>query len=73
MVVITFPDDTTRKKALGFLIGRYSGRVLKSGENIVPYEALAALADQNFTFTVHGKAKYAKHVEALRAPFTKPV
>ena len=67
MVAITFPDSETQKKALGFLLGRFSGKVLKSGEHIVPEEALAILADQGLTFTVHGKASYEKQVAALRS------
>ena len=67
IVVITFPDAVTQKKALGFLLGRYSGKVLKTGEHLVPEAAVAALADQNITFTVHGKASYEKQVEALRS------
>ncbi len=66
MVVITFPDAGTQKRALGFLLGRFSGRALKTGEHIVPEAALAALAEQNITFTVHGKASYEKQVAALR-------
>ena len=67
MVVITFPDAETQKKALGFLLGRFSGKVLKTGEYIVPEAALAALAERNITFTVHGKASYEKQVAALRS------
>jgi hypothetical protein len=67
MVVITFPDEATERKALGFLLGRFSGQVLKSGEHIVPEAALAALAGRNITFTVHGKATYEKQVAALRS------
>jgi hypothetical protein len=66
MVVITFPDKDTQKRALGFLLGRFSGKVLKNGEHIVPEAALGALADQNIPFTVHGKASYEKRVAALR-------
>ncbi len=73
MVVITFPDSDTQKKALGFLLGRFSGKVLKSGEHIVPEAAMAALADQNITFTVHGKASYEKQVAALRSAAADPV
>jgi hypothetical protein len=51
MVTIVFPDRETEKRALGFLLGRFSGRVLKSGEHIVPEAALEALADQNIPFT----------------------
>ena len=49
MVTITFQDREVEKRALGFLLGRFSGRVLKSGEHLVPEEALAALADQKIT------------------------
>jgi hypothetical protein len=70
MVIITFPDKETQKKALGFLLGRFSGHALKSGEHIVPEAAMAALADQNIPFTVHGKAPYEKQVAALRSAAT---
>jgi hypothetical protein len=67
MVVITFPDNETQKKALGFLLGRFSGKVLKNGEHIVPEAALAALAKQDISFTVHGRASYEKQIAALRS------
>ena len=67
MVIITFPDKATQRKAVGFLLGRFSGKVLKNGEHIVPEAALAALADQSISFTVHGKASYEKQVAALRS------
>lgn len=51
MVVITFPDSDTQKKALGFLLGRFSGKVLKNGEHIVPEAAL----ERGLTFTVEGR------------------
>ena len=51
MVTITFPDREVEKKALAFLLGRFSGRVLRSGEHLVPEAALEALADQNIPFT----------------------
>lgn len=52
MVTITFPDRDTEKHALGFLLGRFSGRVLRSGEHLVPDAALEALADAGIPFTV---------------------
>src|SRR5947207_9429450 len=55
MVTITFPDRETEKRALAFLLGRFSGRVLRSGEHVVPEAALEALADQNIPFTIDGK------------------
>ncbi len=55
MITITFPDTETEKRALGFLLGRFSGRVLKSGEHLVPDAALEALANQNIPFFLEGK------------------
>ena len=52
MVTITFPDRETEKRALAFLLGRFSGRVLRSGEHWVPESALEALADQNIPFNM---------------------
>jgi hypothetical protein len=50
MVMITFEDRATERKALAFLLGRFSGRVLKGGEHLVPEAALEALAEQNILF-----------------------
>ncbi len=66
MITITFPDRETEKRALGFLLGRFSGRVLKSGEHLVPEAALEALADQNIPFTVKGKTTYEQQIAAIR-------
>jgi hypothetical protein len=56
MVSISFPDRDTEKRALAFLLGRFSGRVLQSGEHLVSEAALEALAQQDISFTVKGKA-----------------
>jgi hypothetical protein len=66
MITIVFPDRETEKRALGFLLGRFSGRVLRSGEHIVPEAALEALAEQNIPFTVRGKTTYEQQLAALR-------
>ncbi len=73
MVTITFDDRETEKRALAFLIGRFSGRVLRSGEHLVPEAALEALADQNIPFTVLGKATYEQQMAALRGAIAPPV
>jgi hypothetical protein len=73
MVTITFPDRETEKRALAFLIGRFSGRVLSSGEHLVPEAALEALADQNIPFTVKGKTTYEQQVAAIRGAASSPV
>jgi hypothetical protein len=73
MVTITFPDRPTEKRALAFLLGRFSGRVLKSGEHLVPAAALEALADQNIPFVVKGKTTYEQQVAAIRGAAPAPV
>jgi hypothetical protein len=54
MVKITFQNRATERKALGYLLGRFSGRVLKGGEHLVPEAALEALAEQKIPFKVKG-------------------
>ena len=66
MITITFPDRETEKRALGFLLGRFSGRVLKSGEHLVPEAALEALSDQSISFTVNGKSTYEQQITTVR-------
>ena len=66
MITITFSDRETERKALAFLLGRFSGRVLRSGEHIVPEAALEALADRGISFTVKGKTTYDEQVAAIR-------
>lgn len=73
MVTITFPDRESEKKAIGYLLGRFSGRVLKSGEHIVPEAALEALADQNIPFAVQGKTTYEQQMAAVRGSATTPI
>jgi hypothetical protein len=73
MVTITFPNRDVEKRALGFLLGRFSGRVLRSGEHLVPEAALEALADQNIPFTVKGKTTYEQQVAAIRGVASAPV
>jgi len=73
VVTITFPDRDTEKRALAFLLGRFSGRVMRSGEHLVPEAALEALADQNIPFTVKGKTSYEQQVAAIRGDAQSPV
>ena len=72
MVIITFPDPETRKEALEFLLGRFAGTILKSGEVIIPENALKSLAGQNLVFTVKGKVDEAE-VASLRIAAAKSV
>ncbi|HEY3320026.1 MAG TPA: hypothetical protein VGP72_06150 [Planctomycetota bacterium] len=73
MVTITFPDKQTEKRGLGFLIGHFSGHVLRNGEHIVPEAALEALADQNIPFVVKGKTTYEQQMAAIRGAVSTPI
>ncbi len=66
MILIQFPDRETEIKGLAFLVGRFSGKVMRGGLHIVPESALEALASQNINFTVKGKATYEHQMAALR-------
>jgi hypothetical protein len=72
MVTITFSDRETEKRALAFLLGRFSGRVLQSGEHSVPEAALEALANQNIPFSVKGRTTY-EQLAAIRGPAPRSV
>lgn len=67
MITIQFADRETEKRALGFLLGRFSGRALKSGEHMVPEAALEALAHQNIPFSVKGRASYEQQLASIRS------
>ena len=73
MVNISFPDRDMEKRALAFLLGRFSGRVLQSGEHLVPEAALEALAQEGISFNVKGKATYEQQVAALRGTASAPI
>ncbi len=73
MVTVTFPDRETQKRAIAFMLGRFSFRVLRSGENLIPEVAMESLANQDIPFTVLGKATYAQHLAAFRGAATAQV
>lgn len=73
MVIVTFPDRATQTRAIGFLLGRFSAKFFKSGEHILPEAAVEALADNDFAFSVKGKATYEQTVAAIRTAVTKAV
>lgn len=66
MVVIKFADTDTQDEAIGFLAGHFSVYLQRSGEVIVPESALGSLANENFSFTVMGRATHAQQESALR-------
>jgi hypothetical protein len=67
MIQIRFPDMDAKRRALGFLAGRFPCTSYKTGEMLVPPEALAALATAAIPFTVEGPATYGQAIPALRS------
>jgi hypothetical protein len=67
MVTIVFPDEETEKKALGLLmLGRFSGHVLRTGENFVPEAALDMLRRERIPFTVKETTNHDDQAAPLR-------
>lgn len=73
MITIKFTDPDTELEALGFLLGRFPGRALKSGEVLVPDAALQALALEGYQFTVIGRSTYEQQIAPLRDTVTSTV
>jgi len=65
LIIIRFADEGIQKKALGFLIGKFSGHSWATGEMAVPEEALGPMAREGLTFTVEGPATY-ERISSLR-------
>ena len=68
MIRIRFPDDAMKRRALGFLAGRFSFKSWATGTMLVPEQALGALALEGISFTVEGRATYEQILSALRNP-----
>ena len=68
MILIRFPDATSKRRALGFLAGRFSFKSWANGEMTVPETALAHLATEDIPFSVEGQATYERLISAVRNP-----
>jgi hypothetical protein len=68
MIIIRFPDDASKRRALGWLAGRFSFKSWASGEMLVLPEALPALALEGIPFIVVGRATYEHYAPAVRVP-----
>ena len=66
MVAIRFTDVELKRRALGYLAGRFPFKSLASGEMIVPESALSFLAMDGIAFTVVGPATYEQIAPPLR-------
>ena len=58
MVIVRFPNVEARRRALAYLLGRFSGKSWASGEVMVPEPALPHIAAEGISFTVEGPATY---------------
>ena len=72
MIIIRFPAKAVKKRALGYLAGRFSFKSWASGEMMVPEEALSALAAEGISFFVEGPAGYDRFAP-LRDPHSVAV
>lgn len=73
MVTIRFTDAEAKKRALGYLAGRFSFKSWANGEMIVPEAALPELALEGIAFSVEGPARYDQRVPTVRNPAPAPV
>jgi len=58
MIIIRFADDASKRRALGYLTGRFSFKSWATGEMMVPEAALPHLAVEGIRFNVQGPATY---------------
>ena len=68
MIRIQFKDETEKRKAFAYLMGRYSFRSFATGEMILPEYALPDLAREGVSFVVEGPATYEQITAAFRNP-----
>jgi len=68
MIRIRFTDDSAKRRALGFLAGRFSFKSWATGEMIVPETALPFLAHEGISFVVEGPATYEQLIPSVRNP-----
>ncbi len=73
MIRIHFTDLEAKRRALGFLAGRFSFKSWATGEMIVPEPALASLAREGISFIVKGPATHLlrQTTAALDVPFVR--
>lgn len=66
MIQIRFPNDESKRQALGRLAGRFAFKSWATGEMLVPEDALPFLAVQGVSFTVEGLATDEQNGSVLR-------
>jgi hypothetical protein len=73
IIRIRFPEHECKRRALGFLAGRFSFTSYDTGEVLVVEDALTALAVEGIAFSVEGSPTYAEIIPAFRTAATHPV
>jgi hypothetical protein len=73
MVIIHFEDSETERKALAFLVGRYSFKTWDNGDLMLPEPALGELAAQGLAFRSKGPATYEHFLPSIRNPIASTV
>jgi len=73
MIRIRFSELEAKRRALGYLAGRFSFKSWATGEMLVPEAALPCLAHEGISFVVEGPASYEQSVPAIRATPTSTV
>jgi hypothetical protein len=73
MIKLRFPDANMQRRALGYLAGRFSFKLIASGHTLVPEAAVASLAGQTISFTVEGSASYEETLSAVRGAATSEI
>jgi len=66
MIRIHFPDPQSKRRALGYLAGRFSFKSWATGAMLVPETALPALAVEGIPFVVEGPATYEQITASIR-------
>ncbi|PWU15837.1 MAG: hypothetical protein C5B50_14760 [Verrucomicrobia bacterium] len=72
MVIVRFPSVEIRRRALGYLLGRFSGKSWSTGEVMVPEPALTYLASEGIAFSVEGPATYERVLLLNRQAASSP-
>ncbi len=70
LIRIRFPNDESKRRALGYLAGRFSFTSYATGEMLVIEPALAALASETIPFIVEGPVT--RLSEAALADWNRP-
>jgi hypothetical protein len=66
MVIIRFPDAAAKRRAMGWLPGRFSFKSWATGEMLLPADALALLAMEGIRFSVEGPAASQQPIRDVR-------